>query len=204
MEPSPKEDKPVKETPKKQKSKKTAAIAAAAAALLILGTALGIWIYNKNKSDKGGETETKQSVPETQTPAPLSEDEKKEIEENRQQMQDALADDEANSVSEIKSLDVVYVVYDGNVGVDTPYLRDGKTLEITGDGDYPPDYNEEEQTWTIATYGYTQQEFADYLKKAKENGAEKVKYMTFNQKKTDDTGIYSYDGTTVPLDSLLK
>ncbi|MBO4898083.1 MAG: SseB family protein [Clostridia bacterium] len=196
------------EKPEKKGVRKSAVIAAAVAALLLLGVLSGILYYNKNKDKSNGDG-TENAVksieaPETQTPAPLTEDEKKEIEENRQQMQDALADEDAKAVAEIKNLDVVYVVYDGNAGVSTPYLRDGKTLEITGEGDYPPDYNEEQQTWTIATYGYTQEEFAEYLKTAKANGAERVKYMTFDAKKTENTGVYSYNGSTVSIDSLLK
>ena len=198
----------IKAPKKKTKNrKKTAVIASVLTALLVLGTALGIWLNNKNKSNAGGEQETAAegtSAPETQTPVPLTEEEKKEIEENRQQMQDALAEEDVKAVAEIKDLDVVYVVYDGNVGVESPYLIDGNTLQITGESDYPPDYNEEEQTWSIATYGFTQEEFSEYLKTAKANGAERVKYMTFDSQKTENTGVYSYKGSTVLIDSLIS
>ena len=85
-------------------------------------------------------------------------------------------------VTQLKSFETVYVVYDADKGIDTPYCIIENSIDVSDSDKYVPNSTlNGEFVANLKTKPFSQSEFADYLTRQKSNGITEIRYWEHNR-----------------------
>lgn len=101
-------------------------------------------------------------------------------------------------ITQLKSAETVYVVYDEDKGIDTPYCRIENRIEVSDSDKYVPNSTlNGEFIANLKTKPFSQSEFVDYLTKQKSNGITEICYWEHRQQ----NGFF---GNSISVDKYLE